>query len=127
MLDTLVGRVIASIDNKGDELIFHMQDGTKYRMYHSQDCCENVSLDDVIGDFNDIIGAPLLTAEEVSSEGRGPKGVEDILSTDYAPESYTWTFYKFATIKGYVDLRWYGESNGYYSESVSFSPITKDE
>ena len=49
-------------------------------------------------------------AEEVTHEST---------NTEYG-DSQTYTFYKFATVKGYVTVRWYGTSNGYYSESVDF-------
>ena len=74
---------------------------------------------DIVGELKDLIGSPLLMAEEVSHEGKNPEGVE---VPDYQ-DSFTWTFYKLATVKGYVTIRWYGESNGFYSESVDFVKI----
>jgi hypothetical protein len=110
-VDVLKGKTLVSLKNEGNELVFKTLDGETYRMYHEQDCCESVSLEDIAGDLEDLVGSEILLAEEV--EGESPADFE-------AYESYTWTFYKFATRKGYVDLRWLGQSNGYYSESVSF-------
>jgi hypothetical protein len=83
------------------------------RFQHHQDCCESVYIEDICGDLDDLVGAPLVEAEEVSDyEGEAT-----------GDESYTWTFYKFATRKGFVTVRWYGSSNGYYSESVSVDVV----
>lgn len=107
----LVGKTIVEI--KGgkagdDEIIFICDGGEKYQMYHNQDCCESVSVEDVCGDFADVIGLPILLAEEREQDDEN------------ASESGTWTFYELATNKGRVTIRWYGCSNGYYSESVDF-------
>jgi hypothetical protein len=112
-VDVLKGKVLKEIRNNGDELVFKTVDGEIYRMYHEQDCCESVTLEDVVGDLDDLVGSEILVAEEV--DGETPADWD----AGYH-ESYTWTFYKFATRNGYVDLRWLGSSNGYYSESVSF-------
>lgn len=114
-----------------DELIFHCSNGDKYIMYHNLECCESVTIDDICGDLNDLIGSPIILAEEVSNKPfieefeKSFEETEDSIFRrnkywDLYPESYTWTFYKFATRKGYVDIKWYGESNGSYSESVDF-------
>lgn len=118
----LVGRTITEIfgcEKGSEEILFRTSDGMKWRMFHSQDCCETVDIEDIAGDINDLLDSPVLLAEEVSLDNQpAPDG-----SVPEYPESYTWTFYKIATIKGHVTLRWLGESNGYYSESVEFERV----
>ena len=110
-INLLVGKTLEKVFEQGsDELHFVVNDSEAYMLYHSQDCCESVYLEDVSGNLEDLIGSPILQAEEVSGEAHDP-----------GAESYTWTFYKIATIKGSVTLRWLGISNGYYSESVNFT------
>lgn len=113
-IEILKGKTIVKIDQQNDELYFHTIDGDHYRMYHDQDCCENVSIDDIAGDITDLLNSPITEASERTSSENPPGVIKDY------QDSFTWTFYHLATIKGWVTIRWYGESNGYYSESVSF-------
>lgn len=125
-IDILVGKTLTSavVKHGDDEIWFTTTDGDIYELYHSQDCCESVYIEDINGDLNDLVGSPITMAEEsVSSELQAWENEEEEDDRD----SFTWTFYKFATVKGYVNIRWYGSSNGYYSESVSFKKITSDE
>lgn len=126
-IDQLVGKTIIKItglEAGGDRVQFTTSDDEDYIMHHVQDCCESVSIDNVSGDVEDLLDTPILLAEEVSNNDFENQFEEDCRKEGgYIPESYTWTFYKLATIKGYVDIRWYGESNGYYSERVEFEKM----
>ena len=111
----LVGKTIVEIDGAeaGSEAIaFRCSDGSKYMMYHEQDCCESVEVNDICGDLTRLLNTPITKAECVTNR-------DDPAANEY-DDSWTWTFYHLATVKGYVTIRWYGESNGYYSEKVDF-------
>lgn len=109
---SLVGKTIVCIDKQDEIINFVCSDGSEYGMWHEQDCCENVRVEDVIGDLDDLLNSPIIKASEDSNS-------EDAAVYD-GEESWTWTFYNIATIKGHVTIRWYGASNGFYSEGVSF-------
>lgn len=124
-ISELAGKTIISIEGmeeQSEEILFQCEDGSEYKMLHIQDCCESVYLEDVGGEACSLLNYPIVIAEDISSEcdnldpGQG----------NLCDASYTWTFYKLATIKGYVTLRWFGTSNGYYSESVNFIQTKKE-
>jgi hypothetical protein len=112
----IVGKCIRRVyaktqDNPIEYLVFECTDGTEYHMYHEQDCCEYVYLNDITEGYQDILtNATVLDAYASSNREDDP----DTYGT------HTWTFYRLVTDKGVVVLRWYGSSNGYYSEDVSF-------
>lgn len=110
----LLGRTLFDVKQTDDELLLYLTPANYVRFYHQQDCCESVYIEDVCGDFNDLIGEPLTCAEQVS-DAQGPRR---------DAESYTWTFYRFATRLGSVTVRWFGSSNGYYSERVSVEVVS---
>lgn len=120
--EDLLGKTIVEIDGAeadSDVIVFLCSDGTKYMMYHEQDCCESVTVNDICGSITRMIGTPITKAECVTNSN-------DPAATEWA-ESWTWTFYHLATVKGYLTIRWYGESNGYYSESVDFVKLQGGE
>ncbi len=118
-LKDMLGKTMVSVEviDEDREIVFTTSGGEKYRLHHWQDCCESVYIESIVGDLQDLVGEPMLLAEESTSH-ENPEGAEKQYQ-----DSFTWTFYKFATRKGYVDVRWYGESNGYYSESVDFEQV----
>lgn len=113
--EDLKGEILINIEVKEeykDELIFTLSNGEKYMLYHAQDCCERVCIESIDGDLNDLLNSEILMAEIVTEEIRsGNEG--------NGWHEGQWTFYKLATVKGYVTIRWIGESEC-YSVDVDF-------
>lgn len=106
----LRGKTISKIDGMeigSKSVTIETADGYKFTMHHDQDCCEYVRVEDVVGDPEELVGAVVRVAEEREGESE---------NAEYGTQ--TWTFYTLRTSKGSIDIRWLGESNGYYSESV---------
>lgn len=110
----MVGKTIIEIignEIKSEDIIFLCSDGSKYKMYHVQDCCEHVMVDNIVGDFKNIINEKITEINE-SNPDREVKGIED----DFVLESFTWYDFEIKTLKGSVVFQWLGCSNGCYSE-----------
>ena len=104
------------INREDDSITFYLDNAKAIRMYHSQDCCESVYIEDINGDLDSLLFKPILQADEKISTNEDSDSKID--KYGYSDESFTWTFYTLANISSVVDIRWYGSSNGYYSERV---------
>jgi hypothetical protein len=68
IFENMLGQVMSEVsDTDGHEMIFKSESGKVFKFYHYQDCCECVSIEDICGDLSDLVGSPLLIAEEVDN------------------------------------------------------------
>lgn len=110
----LIGEILTHIDTNGnDEIVLTTQSGRRIKIYHSQNCCETVCIEDTVGDFEQLLFKPLIsiTHEEECSNDQ-----------EYY-ESCTKTDITFKVNDATVISKWIGTSNGYYSESVHWEEL----
>lgn len=107
---TLAGLVLERFE-VGREDIRIIASKRAFVVNHQQDCCESVVVESVSGDPVKSFGETIIDATEHTNRDSG-RCEHD--------ESFTWTYYTIRTQSQTIVIRWYGASNGYYSESVSF-------
>jgi len=95
-----------------EEVIFKTASGRVFKMYHEQDCCESVKITRHSSAY--VHGGGLLVVEATE------KIEENIPSCESATR--TTFIINGGGYSGFF-IEWVGESNGYYSESVSFVEI----
>jgi hypothetical protein len=64
--EDLLGRSLYKAEADDAVLTLYLSNTNYVQFSHHQDCCEHVYIEDICGDLNDLVGSPLLEAEEVS-------------------------------------------------------------
>ncbi len=114
----LLGKTMTDVEVLDSRMIvFHVDDGEIFVMFHYQECCESVYIEDICGDISDLVGLPITMAECAK---------ENLPAKDDYEESWTWVFYKIGTSAGSVTVRWYGSSNGYYGEEAEIRKVGRE-
>lgn len=54
------GKILMGAEISGDEIIFRFLDGSEYKMFHNQDCCESVYIYDEKGKISDLFGSEII-------------------------------------------------------------------
>lgn len=104
----LKGKIFNKIIVDDNQIFFYCDDNIVYKLYDANN--SGSELESIVGDLEDLINNPILSAEEIKNE-------------DSKFNCMIWTFYKLATIKGYVDIRWQGSNDGLYADEVSLIKV----
>lgn len=106
LINQIPTKVVIENDN---EIYFYLENGKIYRFYHIQECCEEVWVEDISGNLQDIVGEKIINFEKRTNK------LKD------TPTTYT--YYDIDTFNYHIQIRWCGESNGYYSEEVDLEEV----
>ena len=110
--DSLIGDTFRHVSKDSTSIFFYSTSGMSFMLGgHSSDC----SIEDLCGELGWLEASPILQADESHDTRTDSDG--------YDREA--WHYYKIATIKGYVTVRFYG-CDGYYAASACLE-ITRDE
>lgn len=110
-------------NNKG--VIFKSEDQT-YMLVHLQWCCEDIWLEDMVGDLSDLENSEIIKAEKRKAISKEYNEIHkervEKQQCNNSFEDICWTFYEIATNKGTVTLRFCGP-DAYYSTDVDLVEI----
>ena len=119
VFSSIKGKIFQKVYKLNESIIFENEnENEKYELCHLLECSEDVYIEDICGDLSNLENAEITFAEESFNKDKG--------TANENWGSHTWSFYKLATIKGWVDIRFYGESNGWYSESAELYKIVNN-
>ena len=108
---SMVGKTVTGITGchvGSEDMEIKFADGAVCRMWHQEDCCESVRIEEIHGDPVDFVGQVIVSAE-----------ASEVYTPATADGDQMDTFYKLACANGYLTIRWLGESNGYYGTAVA--------
>lgn len=120
LLDKMHGLIVTNIDISDDDILITTEGNNQFRFYHDQECCESVYIYDCNDDLKVLENKKL---ESVFYDCIHNVDPDDITNSDQYRESFTWTNVYFVTNEKTVCVRWYGESNGYYNETIDIQEI----
>lgn len=101
----------------GDVILF--KTATRLFMMSNTEECACTTIEDICGNLDDLIGSPIIRCYSTTNH-------DNQINGGNRDDSFTWTFYHIYTVKGYVTIRWYGSSNGYYAEDATIDEVYVD-